>query len=197
MVQVFISEGILSGKNLQDAIRIAAAVTTEGECIAAYVAGASLMRSGKYEQGRDLVLPVLDACYNVAVRFWNEPEQLRTIVAGEVSLHAGGAGDYGTVLTVEKKLEKDLLTDRLLVRDAKGILQGRTRMGDILRFHKARAYNTAKMPNEAKETLKELQFASGKVFVDGEVVGLRDAVAKLQRQVEGLARLFLSLLNAA
>jgi len=197
VVKVFLSEGMLSGKNLQDAIRLAASVTTEGECIAAYVAGASLMRSGEYEQGRDLMLPVFDSCYGVTVQFWDEPERLRTIVAGEVSLHAGGAGDYGTVLAVEGKLEKDLLTDRLLVRDAKGILQGRTRMSDILRFHKARAYNTAKMPKEAKETLKELQFASGKVFVDGEVVGLRDAVAKLQRQVEGLARHFLSLLKAA
>ena len=37
----------------------------------------------------------------------------------------------------------------------------------------------------------ELQFASGKVFVDGNVVGLKDAITKLQMQVDGKALLLL------
>jgi len=178
-------------------IRLATTVSGEGGCIASYVGGASLMRNGEYEQGRDLALPVLDRCYDASVQFWKDSERLRTLVAGEVSLHAGGQGDYGTIITMEDKLGKDILTDRLLVRDAKGILEGRTRLGDVLRFHKARAYTTAQMPNEAKQTLKELEFASGKVFVDGEVTGLKDAIAKLKIQVDGLARLIRSFFRAA
>ena len=155
------------------------------------------MRNGEYEQGRDLALSVLDRCYDMSVSFWKESERLRTLVASEISLHAGGRGDYGSISTMEEKLGKDMLTDRLLVRDAKGLLQGRTRLGDVLRFHKARAYTTAKMPQEAKQTLKELEFASGKVFVDGEVTGLKDAIAKLKIEVEGLARLILSFFRVA
>ena len=142
------------------------------------------MRNGEYEKGRDLALSVLDSCYDASVQFWDESERLRTLVAGEISLHAGGQGDYGTIITIEDKIGKDMLTDRLLVRDAKGILEGRTRLGDVLRFHKARAYVTAQMPKEAKQTLKELEFASGKVFVDGEVIELKDAIAKLKLQVD-------------
>lgn len=196
-MQIFLNEGTLSGRNLDQMIRLATTVSGEGGCIASYVGGASLMRNGEYEQGRDLALPVLDRCYDASVQFWKDSERLRTLVAGEVSLHAGGQGDYGTIITMEDKLGKDILTDRLLVRDAKGILEGRTRLGDVLRFHKARAYTTAQMPNEAKQTLKELEFASGKVFVDGEVTGLKDAIAKLKIQVDGLARLIRSFFRAA
>jgi hypothetical protein len=121
-------------------------------------------------------------------------ERLRTIAAGELALHAGTRGDYRTIIAVEEKVAKDIATDRLLVRDAKCILQGRTKLGDILKFHKARAYQASKMTADAKNTLNELQFASGKVFVDGEVVGLKDAISKLQLQVDGAA--FLPFLKA-
>ena len=197
LVQIFITEGTLQGLALDKAIRLATTVSGEGGCVSSYIAGASLMRNGEYEQGRDLALPVLDRCYEASVQFWKDSEKLRTLVAGEVSLHAGGKGDYGTIITMEDKLGKDMLTDRLLVRDAKGILEGRTRLGDVLRFHKARAYVTAQMPNEAKQTLKELEFASGKVFVDGEVTGLKDAIAELKIQVDAMARLILSFFRAA
>ena len=196
-MQVFLKEGTLTGRNLDRVIQLATTVSGEGGCTASFVGGASLMRNGTYEQGRDLILPVLDRCYEMSVRFWDESERMRTLVASEVSLHAGGKGDYKTVLAVEEKLGKDMITDRLLVRDAKGILQGRTRLGDVLRFHKARAYTTAKMPKEAKETLKELEFASGKVFVDGEVTGLKDAIAKLKVQVDGMARMIRSFFRVA
>jgi hypothetical protein len=116
------------------------------------------------------------------------------IAAGELALHAGTRGDYRTIIAVEEKVAKDIATDRLLVRDAKCILQGRTKLGDILKFHKARAYQASKMTADAKNTLNELQFASGKVFVDGEVVGLKDAISKLQLQVDGAA--FLPFLKA-
>ncbi len=197
LVQIFIDEGTLHGRNLDRIIQLASTVSGEGGCIASYVGGASLMRNGEYEQGRDLALPVLDSCYDASVHFWKESERLRTLVAGEVSLHAGGKGDFGTIITMEEKLGKDMLTDRLLVRDTKGILEGRTRLGDVLRFHKARAYTTAKMPKEARETLNELEFASGKVFVDGEVTGLKEAIAKLKVQVDGMARMILSFFRAA
>ncbi len=197
LVQIFITEGTLQGLALDKAIRLATTVSGEGGCVSSYIAGASLMRNGEYERGRDLALPVLDRCYEASVQFWKDSEKLRTLVAGEVSLHAGGQGDYGTIITMEEKLGKDMLTDRLLVRDAKGILEGRTRLGDVLRFHKARAYTTAQMTNEAKQTLKELEFASGKVFVDGEVTGLKDAIAKLKVQVDGMARLIRSFFRAA
>ena len=43
---------------------------------------------------------------------------------------------------------------------------GKNQAGDILKFHKARAYQASKMTADAKNTLNELQFAPGKVFVD-------------------------------
>ena len=155
------------------------------------MAGESLLRKGEYEKGREFMLKALDGCYDISANFWGDMEKLRTIVAGELALHAGGRGDFQTIISVEEKLAKDLSTDRLLVRDAKCILQGRTKLGDILKFHKARAYQASRMTAEAKKTLNELQFASGKVFVDGNVVGLKDAITKLQMQVDGKALLLL------
>lgn len=188
---MFISKGTLEGRDLNEAIKLAGPVSKEGECKAAYLAGASLLRNGEYEKGREFMLKALDGCYDLSVNFWGDMEKLRTIVAGELALHAGNRGDFQTIISVEEKLAKDLPTDRLLVRDAKCILQGRTKLGDILKFHKARAYQASRMTAEAKKTLDELQFASGKVFVDGNVVGLKDAITKLQMQVDGKALLLL------
>ncbi|MEA4881231.1 MAG: hypothetical protein VB045_07125 [Synergistaceae bacterium] len=152
------------------------------------------MRSGEYDRGRDILLKTLDGCYDVSVKLWSDMEKLRTLVAGELALHAGDKGDFETILLVEKKLEKDLPADRLLVRDAKGILESRTKLADVLRFHRARAYSASGKTAEAKNTLKELQFASGKVFVHGEVTGLKDAIATLKTEVDGKA--FLPFLKA-
>ena len=69
----------------------------------------------------------------------------------------------------------------------RGILQGKTKLRDVVKFHKARAYNKANMPEKAKEVLNEMAFASGKVFVDGEVQGLDDAIKKLQEQIVAVA----------
>ncbi|NCB14690.1 MAG: hypothetical protein EOM65_00745 [Synergistales bacterium] len=193
-MSVFTSKGMLEGRDLDEAVKLAGSVTKEGECKAAYLAGASLLRKGEYDRGREFMLKALDGCYDLSVNFWGDMERLRTIAAGELALHAGTRGDYRTIIAVEEKVAKDIATDRLLVRDAKCILQGRTKLGDILKFHKARAYQASKMTADAKTTLNELQFASGKVFVDGEVVGLKDAISKLQLQVDGAA--FLPFLKA-
>lgn len=190
-MSVFTSKGMLEGRDLDEAVKLAGSVTKEGECKAAYLAGASLLRKGEYDRGREFMLKALDGCYDLSVNFWGDMERLRTIAAGELALHAGTRGDYRTIIAVEEKVAKDIATDRLLVRDAKCILQGRTKLGDILKFHKARAYQASKMTADAKNTLNELQFASGKVFVDGEVVGLKDAISKLQLQVDGKALLLL------
>ena len=195
LISVFTSKGVLEGKDLQKALDLSKTGLAEGKCKATYMAGASLLRSGEYDRGRDLLLKTLDGCYDVSVKLWGDDmEKLRTLAAGELALHAGDKGDFETILIVEKKLEKDLPTDRLLVRDAKGILASRTKLAEVLRFHKARAYSASGKVAEAKSTLKELQFASGKVFVNGEVTGLKDAIAKLKIEVDGKA--FLPFLKA-
>ena len=194
LTEVFKSKFILEGRDLQKALDISEGGTIEAKCTAAYLAGASLMRSGEYEKGREMLLKTLDDCYDAQVKLWSDMEKLRTLIAGELALHAGDRGDFETILTVEKKLEKDLPTDRLLVRDAKGILASRTKLAEVLRFHRARAYSASGKTAEAKNTLKELQFASGKVFVNGEVTGLKDAIAKLKIEVDGKA--FLPFLKA-
>jgi hypothetical protein len=155
-------EGNAEGRDLDEAVKLAGSVTKEGECKAAYLAGASLLRKGEYDRGREFMLKALDGCYDLSVNFWGDMERLRTIAAGELALHAGTRGDYRTIIAVEEKVAKDIATDRLLVRDAKCILQGRTKLGDILKFHKARAYQASKI-RRCKNTLR-LQFASGKVL---------------------------------
>lgn len=197
LTKIFKKEGELKGRYLETAIRLAKKLNTPGGCTAAYIAGASLMRSGKYEDGKGLMLSAIGSCYGASVKIWGETEHLRTLIAGETSLHAGDRGDYTTIQTLENKLAKDLVVDRLLVRDAKGILQGKTKLADILRFNKARAYSTAKMPEEAKKVLQELEFASGKVFVDGEVTGLQEAIGKLKTQVDSMISLLRSIFKAA
>ena len=194
LISVFTSKGVLEGKDLQKALDLSVSASQEGKCTASYLAGSSLLRSGEYEKGRDMLLETLDGCYDGQVKLWKDMEKLRTLAAGELALHAGDKGDFETILIVEKKLEKDLPTDRLLVRDAKGILASRTKLAEVLRFHKARAYSASGKTAEAKNTLKELQFASGKVFVNGEVTGLKDAIAKLKTEVDGKA--FLPFLKA-
>ena len=69
LVQIFINEGTLQGLALQKAIRLATTVSEEGGCVSSYIAGASLVRDGGYEQGRGLALPVLDRCYDASVQF--------------------------------------------------------------------------------------------------------------------------------
>lgn len=156
-------------------------------CSCAYIVASSYLKQGEYEKGKDMMMKVLNGCYDAVVNFWGDAEKLRTIAASELALYAGSEGDYEAIEWIEDRVKADAVTDRVAVRDAKGILQGRTKLRDVVKFHKARAYTKAKMPEKAKEVLNDLAFASGKVFVDGEVQGLDDAIKKLQEQVAAVA----------
>ncbi len=54
-MSVFTSKGILEGRDLDEAVKLAGSVTKEGECRAAYLAGASLLRKGEYDGGREFM----------------------------------------------------------------------------------------------------------------------------------------------
>ena len=162
---------------------------TEGNADLAFMVGASHMRSGQYEKGKALLAQVLEKGFDRTVSFWGDAEKLRTLAASELAYHAGREGDSKIILWIEERMGRDLVTDRLLVRDGKGILAGKTKLRDVIRFHKARAFHNEDDNARAKEVLAELSFASGKIFVDDEVLGLQDAVAKLQAQVSAVARL--------
>jgi hypothetical protein len=191
LVQIFVSQGHLTGKDLNDGEALISKRVTDS-CTAAYMVAASYLRAGEYEKGKDLMMQVLESnCYDSLVNLWGDDEMLRTLAASELALHAGAKGDYEVIERVEKRLQPDAVTDRLLVRDAAGILQGKTKLRDIVRFHKARAYKNAEMADKASEVLKELTFASGKVFVDGEVQGLSDAIKELQNEIQAVAALIL------
>ncbi|MDO9508446.1 MAG: hypothetical protein Q7I97_03745 [Thermovirgaceae bacterium] len=156
-------------------------------CSCAYIVAASYMRQGEYEKGKEIMKNVLGSCYDATANFWGETEKLRTLAASELALHAGGQGDYEVIEWIEDRVKADAVIDRVAVRDAKGILQGKTKLRDVVKFHKARAYAKAEMPEKAREVLNDMAFASGKVFVDGEVQGLDDAIKKLQEQVLAVA----------
>ena len=185
----FISEGALEGKALADAEALVTQVTAANADLA-YMVGASYMRSGQYRKGKALLSEVLDRAFDRTVSFWGDVEKLRTLAASELAYHAGREGDSEIILWIEERLGRDLVTDQLLVRDGKGLLAGKTKLRDVLRFHKARAFINEDDQARAKEVLAELSFASGKIFVDGEVQGLQDAVARLQAEIGGVARLF-------
>ncbi|MBL3592117.1 MAG: hypothetical protein JMJ93_01265 [Synergistaceae bacterium] len=185
---VFLAKGYLEGQNLLDAEALVAQVTADNADLA-FLVGASYLRTGEYEKGKALMTEVLDKGFDRMVSFWGDAEKLRTLAASEMAYHAGIGGDSKVILWMEERLGRDLVTDQLLVRDGKGLLAGKTKLRDVLRFHKARAFHNEEETAKAKEVLAELSFASGKIFVDGEVQGLRDAVARLQAQVDGVARL--------
>lgn len=166
-------------------------------CATAYLVGASYLRQGEYEKGKDMMKKVCESCYGTTVSFWGESEKLRTLAASELALYAGGEGDYEAIDWIEDRFKADAASDRVVVRDAQGILQGKTKLRDVVKFHKARAYTKAKMPEKAKEVLNDLAFASGKVFVDGEVQGLDDAIKKLQEQIVAVASAIWNYLFAA
>jgi len=167
-------------------------------CTTAYMVASSYLKQGEYEKGKDLMKEVLSCadCYGAPVNIWGETEMLRTLAASELALYAGGEGDYGTIEWIEDKVQEDAVTDRVAVRDAQGILQGKTKLRDVLRFHKARAFTKAGKTDEAKEVLDSLAFASGKVFVDGEVQGLEEAIKSIRQQVgeevSAILRMFLA-----
>ncbi len=185
----FTSQGSLEGKALADAEALVTQVTAANADLA-YMVGASYMRSGQYRKGKALLSEVLDRAFDRTVSFWGDVEKLRTLAASELAYHAGREGDSEIILWIEERLGRDLVTDQLLVRDGKGLLAGKTKLRDVLRFHKARAFINEDDQARAKEVLAELSFASGKIFVDGEVQGLQDAVARLQTELGGVARLF-------
>lgn len=185
---MFLAKGYLEGQNLLDAEALVAQVTADNADLA-FLVGASYLRTGEYEKGKALMTEVLDKGFDRMVSFWGDAEKLRTLAASEMAYHAGIGGDSKVILWMEERLGRDLVTDQLLVRDGKGLLAGKTKLRDVLRFHKARAFHNEEETAKAKEVLAELSFASGKIFVDGEVQGLRDAVARLQAQVDGVARL--------
>ena len=166
-------------------------------CSCAYMAASSYLQQGEYEKGKEIMMKVLDGCYDSIVSYWGDAEKLRTIAASELAMYAGGEGDHEVIDWIEDRVKADAVTDRVAVRDAKGILQGRTKLRDVVRFHKARAYKNADMADKAKEVLNELSFASGKVFVDGEVQGLDDAIKKLQDEIAEVASAILKLFIAA
>lgn len=185
---MFLANGYLEGQNLLDAEALVTQVTADNADLA-FLVGASYLRTGEYEKGKALMTEVLDKGFDRMVSFWGDAEKLRTLAASEMAYHAGIGGDSKVILWMEERLGRDLVTDQLLVRDGKGLLAGKTKLRDVLRFHKARAFHNEEETAKAKEVLAELSFASGKIFVDGEVQGLRDAVARLQAQVDGVARL--------
>ncbi|MEA3507810.1 MAG: hypothetical protein U9R40_02680 [Synergistota bacterium] len=154
-------------------------------CITAYMVASSYLKQGEYEKGKDLMKEVLDSdsCYGTPVNIWGETEMLRTLAASELALYAGGEGDVETIEWIEDKVQADAVTDRVAVRDAQGILQGKTKLKDVLRFHKARAFVESGKTDQAKEVLDQLAFSSGKVFVDGEVQGLEEAINAIKQQV--------------
>lgn len=156
-------------------------------CSTAYMVAASYLRQGEYEKGKELMMKVCDQCYDATANIWGEAEKLRTLAASELALHAGGKGDHEVIDWIEDRIKKDATSDRVAVRDSQGILQGKTKLRDVVKFHKARAYKNANMAEKAKEVLSDLSFASGKVFVDGEVQGLDDAIKKLQEQIAAVA----------
>ncbi len=158
-------------------------------CSGAYAVASSYLKQGDYEKGKAMMMKILDGCYDAMVSYWGKSEKLRTLAASELALYAGGQGDYEAIEWIEKKVAKDAAVDRVLVRDAKGILKGKTKLRDVVRFHKARAYAKASMPDKAKAVLKELAFASGKVFVDDKVQGMKEAISRLQGQIAATAEL--------
>jgi hypothetical protein len=184
---LFLADGALEGKNLLDAEALVPQVTAENADLA-FLVGASYLRSGRYEKGKAVMAEVLDKGFDRMVNFWGDAEKLRTLAASELAYHAGREGDSKIILWIEERMGRELVPDQLLVRDGKGILAGKTKLRDVLRFHKARAFHNEDDNVRAKEVLAELSFASGKIFVDGEVQGLSEAVAKLQAQVEGVAQ---------
>lgn len=186
LVQIFVKNGHLEGSDLINGEKMVAQNVTDS-CQTAYIVAASYLRQGEYEKGKDIMMKVLDSCYDCMVNFWGEPEKLRTLAASELALYAGGEGDYEAIVWIEDRVKADASSDRVAVRDAQGILQGKTKLRDVVKFHKARAYTKANMPEKAKEVLNDLSFASGKVFVDGEVQGLDDAIKKLQEQIVTVA----------
>ncbi|GAB6280240.1 MAG: hypothetical protein STSR0007_02990 [Thermovirga sp.] len=186
LVQIFIRDGYLAGNDLIKGETMILKNVTDS-CPTAYIVAASYLRQSEYEKGKEIMKRVCDECYDAVVNFWGEPEKLRTLAASELALHAGGQGDYEAIEWIEDRVKADAASDRVAVRDAQGILQGKTKLRDVVKFHKARAFAKAKMPEKAKEVLKDLSFASGKVFVDGEVQGLDDAIKKLQEQIVTVA----------
>ena len=92
--------------------------------------------------------------------------------------------------TVEGIVGEDIKLDRVLVREPNGVLAGRTRLSSILSFYKARALKNAKKAQEALELLKTMAFDTGKIFVDGKVTGLTEAVEKLTAEVAAMAARF-------
>ena len=156
-----------------------------------YIIGSSRLRTGDYEAGREFSLVALSKYYKGETTLWGDREKVRTLAATDLSYHASGKGDYGIIDRVEGIVSDDVKLDRVLVREPNGVLAGRTRLSSILSFYKARALKNAKKAQEALELLKTMAFDTGKIFVDGKVTGLTEAVEKLTAEVAAMAARFL------
>ena len=156
-----------------------------------YIIGSSHLRTGNYEAGQEFSLVALSKYYRGETTLWGDREKVRTLAATDLSYHASGKGDYGIIDRVEGIVSDDVKLDRVLVREPNGVLAGRTRLSSILSFYKARALKNAKKAQEALELLKTMAFDTGKIFVDGKVTGLTEAVEKLTAEVAAMAARFL------
>ena len=156
-----------------------------------YIIGSSRLRTGDYEAGREFSLVALSKYYKGETTLWGDREKVRTLAATDLSYHASDKGDYEIIGRVEGIVGEDIKLDRVLVREPNGVLAGRTRLSSILSFYKARALKNAKKAQEALELLKTMAFDTGKIFVDGKVTGLTEAVEKLTAEVAAMAARFL------
>lgn len=156
-----------------------------------YIIGSSHLRTGNYEAGQEFSLVALSKYYKGETTLWGDREKVRTLAATDLSYHASDKGDYGIIDRVEGIVSDDVKLDRVLVREPNGVLAGRTRLSSILSFYKARALKNAKKAQEALALLKTMAFDTGKIFVDGKVTGLTEAVEKLTAEVAAMAARFL------
>ena len=155
-----------------------------------YIIGSSHLRTGNYEAGQAFSLVALSKYYKGETMLWGDREKVRTLAATDLSYHASDKGDYEIIGRVEGIVGEDIKLDRVLVREPNGVLAGRTRLSSILSFYKARALKNAKKAQEALELLKTMAFDTGKIFVDGKVTGLTEAVEKLTAEVAAMAARF-------
>lgn len=156
-----------------------------------YIIGSSHLRTGNYEAGQAFSLVALSKYYKGETMLWGDREKVRTLAATDLSYHASDKGDYEIIGRVEGIVSDDVKLDRVLVREPNGVLAGRTRLSSILSFYKARALKNAKKAQEALELLKTMAFDTGKIFVDGKVTGLSEAVEKLTAEVGAMTARFL------
>ncbi len=130
--------------------------------------------------GRELLKQVLKEHYSQRLAAKNKVYRLRVLAGERLAAFAGDRGYPQDVSWLEEIFGRDARTNWYNPVDSSGKPLGKTKMGDLFKFQKIRAYLKKGQTEEARKALKEAFLLKGKAATSQGIVDMAQEVRSLK-----------------